>query len=325
MADANGSTVTNRAIQGNTNGTGDANLALMGFSDGAGGASSQNYGVYGNAANSSNRNYGVYGTTDGTGSGRNTGVMGESIGISGENNFGNEGYASGSSNLNASINGYTDGTGTFNIGVWGTAEGTGDNNYGVYGYARNGIAGNSAGFFDGDVVILGDLDITGNLSKGGGTFKIDHPQDPANQYLVHSFVESPEMMNIYNGNIKTDGTGLATVTLPSYFESANKDFRYQLTVIGSFAQAMVKEKITGNTFVIQTNTPNVEVSWQVTGVRSDAWSNANRVVPEVEKEEKGTYLHPELYNQSGDNSVHKDAIQLRKETDKPTPKAPLKK
>ena len=47
---------------------------------------------------------------------------------------------------------------------------------------------------------LGDVDVDGNLSKAGGSFKIDHPLDPANKYLYHSFVESPDMMNIYNGN-----------------------------------------------------------------------------------------------------------------------------
>jgi len=29
-------------------------------------------------------------------------------------------------------------------------------------------------------------------------FKVDHPLDPENKYLSHSFVESPDMMNIYN-------------------------------------------------------------------------------------------------------------------------------
>ena len=38
------------------------------------------------------------------------------------------------------------------------------------------------------------------------------------------------------------------------------------------------------------------MSWQVTGVRSDKWANNNRVIHELEKEKKGTYLHPELYN-----------------------------
>lgn len=162
------------------------------------------------------------------------------------------------------------------------------------------VDGNSD--FTGNMTITGDLNVTGNIAKGGGTFKIDHPLDPANKYLVHSFVESPEMMNIYSGNAKTDANGYVTVTLPSYFEAANKDFRYQLTSIGTFPQAIIKEKISGNKFVIQTNTPNVEVSWQVTAVRADKFANENRVVPEKAKEFQGTYLHPELYGASKEQS-----------------------
>lgn len=162
------------------------------------------------------------------------------------------------------------------------------------------VDGNSD--FTGNVTITGDLNVTGNIAKGGGTFKIDHPLDPKNKYLVHSFVESPEMMNIYSGNAKTDANGYVTVTMPSYFEAANKDFRYQLTTIGTFAQAIIKEKVSGNKFVIQTSTPNVEVSWQVTAVRADKFADENRIVPEKEKEFKGTYLHPELYGASKEQS-----------------------
>lgn len=92
------------------------------------------------------------------------------------------------------------------------------------------------------------------------------PGDPENKYLYHSFVESPDMMNIYNGNITTDENGEAVVTLPDYFEALNADFRYHLTCIGAFAQAIVADKIKGNRFQIKTSAPNVEVSWQVTGV-----------------------------------------------------------
>jgi IPT/TIG domain-containing protein len=56
----------------------------------------------------------------------------------------------------------------------------------------HGIGGSAqdeyAGLFEGNV------DVTGKLTKGGGCFKIDHPLDPANKYLYHSFVESPDMM-----------------------------------------------------------------------------------------------------------------------------------
>jgi hypothetical protein len=172
-------------------------------------------------------------------------------------------------------------------------------NYGIYAFADSGLT-NVAGYFDGDVVVAG------TLSKSGGTFKIDHPQDPENKYLVHSFVESPDMMNVYNGNIVTDSLGFANVQLPSYFQAENIDFKYQLTVIGVFAQAIVKEEINDNQFIIQTNVPNVKVSWQVTGVRNDKWAQQNRVVPVQEKaaSAKGKYLNPEVYGKPRSAGIH---------------------
>jgi trimeric autotransporter adhesin len=142
----------------------------------------------------------------------------------------------------------------------------------------------------------GNVDVRGTLSKGGGSFKIDHPLDPANKYLYHSFVESPDMKNMYDGNITTDGAGQATVTLPDWFETLNRDFRYQLTVIGQFAQAIVASEISGNQFSIRTDKPNVKVSWQVTGTRQDAYANAHRIQVEVDKApaDRGHYLYPEL-------------------------------
>jgi hypothetical protein len=147
------------------------------------------------------------------------------------------------------------------------------------------------------ITSTGGVNINGTLSKGAGTFKIDHPQDPENKFLYHSFVESPDMMNVYNGNITTDENGNAIVALPDYFENLNKDFRYQLTVLGEFAQAIVAKKVKNNQFVIKTDKPKIEVSWQVTGIRKDPFAEKNRVAPEVLKspEEKGKYLHPEAY------------------------------
>jgi hypothetical protein len=151
----------------------------------------------------------------------------------------------------------------------------------------------------------GNVAIAGNLSKGSGSFKIDHPLDPANKYLYHSFVESPDMMNVYNGNITTNKSGLAVVVLPDYFEGLNRDFRYQLTVLGQFAQAIVAKKIGDNRFVIRTNKPNVEVSWQVTGIRHDAYADAHRIQVEEEKppQEQGHYLHPELFGAPAEQAI----------------------
>ena len=152
-----------------------------------------------------------------------------------------------------------------------------------------------------------------------GTFKIDHPLDPENKYLYHSFVESPDMMNIYNGNITTDPNGEAIVEMPDYFDALNKDFRYQLTVIGTFAQAIVATKMKGNRFVIRTNAPNVEASWMVTGVRQDAFANKNRVQVEENKSEseRGYYLYPEVFNQPAEKSIlwaqHPELMQQLKQ------------
>ena len=175
--------------------------------------------------------------------------------------------------------------------------------------------GGDAGYFSGDVTITGDL------SKGSGSFKIDHPLDPRNKFLYHSFVESPDMMNIYNGNVVTDSDGNAIVELPHYFGALNMDFRYQLTVIGDFAQAIISEEIHNNQFAIRTDKPDIKVSWQVTGVRQDPYANANRIQVEVEKpaEFKGYYIHPELYGgdfKQGFNYVllgHKTPEEVDKE------------
>jgi hypothetical protein len=151
----------------------------------------------------------------------------------------------------------------------------------------------------------GDVSVSGNLSKGGGSFKIDHPLDPENKYLYHSFVESPDMMNIYNGNITTDGNGEAVITLPDWFEALNRDFRYQLTVIGTFAQAIVADEIHNRHFTIRTNAPNVKVSWQVTGIRHDAYADKHRIPVEEAKPEaeRGSYLHPDAFNQPEERGV----------------------
>jgi hypothetical protein len=160
-------------------------------------------------------------------------------------------------------------------------------------------SGGYAAFFDGNV------DVDGKLSKAGGSFKIDHPLDPANKYLSHSFVESPDMMNIYNGNATLDANGEATVEMPDWFGVLNRDFRYQLTCIGGFAPVYIAEKLANNRFKIGGGRVGLEVSWQITGIRQDAWANANRIPVEEEKEAKlkGFYLHPQLYGAPAEKGI----------------------
>jgi hypothetical protein len=165
----------------------------------------------------------------------------------------------------------------------------------------------------------GDLTITGKLTKGSGSFKIDHPLDPANKYLSHSFVESPDMMNIYNGVIVLDSIGEASVNLPGYFQALNSDFRYQLTAIGAPGPNLyVAQEISGNHFRIAGGKPGAKVSWQVTGVRQDAYAKAHRIQVEEEKpaQQRGHYLHPELFG-----ATDKEAIGATRPTALPVTEA----
>ncbi|MBC7921873.1 MAG: hypothetical protein H7Z75_12390 [Ferruginibacter sp.] len=144
---------------------------------------------------------------------------------------------------------------------------------------------------------IGPVTVQGSLAKSGGSFKIDHPLDPENKYLSHSFVESPDMMNVYNGNLTLDARGEATVQLPDWFETLNRDFRYQLTSLGAFMPLFVKEKVAGKKFRIAGGTAGGEVSWQVTGIRHDKWADAHRIPVEEakERENRGKYLAPEAF------------------------------
>ncbi len=271
--------------------------------------SSNIVGVYGDA-DAGGRGYGgefhggsrgvyarVYDSTDGdgtgvyasvystTGSGTGYGLRSSTTGF--ETNYGVHSYSA---------------SPDYSYAVFGTATGSGGN-YGVFGHAATGIGdyaiygsapgeGDMAGFFYGDVLVLG------TLSKSGGAFKIDHPLDPENKYLMHSFVESPDMMNVYNGNVVLGGGGDAWVELAEWFQALNRDFRYQLTPIGEPGPNLhIAEKISGNRFRIAGGEPGMEVSWLVTGVRQDAFAEENRIPVEVEKPDRevGMYLNPEAF------------------------------
>jgi len=179
------------------------------------------------------------------------------------------------------------------IGVQGITTNSSDN-------GRQGVRGDNFGSATGWAgYFYGNAGVSGTLFKGAGAFKIDHPLDPANKFLYHSFVESPDMKNIYDGVVTTDSQGEAEVELPEWFEALNNEFRYQLTVLGEFAQAIIAQEITNNRFRIKTDKPAVKVSWQVTGIRKDPYAEAYRIPLEVEKEDKqkGKYLHPDVYGQ----------------------------
>ena len=248
-----------------------------------------NTGVFAVAESSSDYNCGLdaaaaYGGTDygawcvAHDGSANYGVYSEAYG--GSDNFGVEAFANGANTC---------------VGTYGQAGGSGSN-YGVYGKATGGST-NYAGYFNGDVKVLG------NLSKGGGSFEIDHPLDPLNKYLYHSFVESPDMKNVYDGETVLDATGRATVELPDYFSALNRDTRIQLTGVGS-SDVYVAQKVTGNQFVIG-GKPGTDVYWQVTGIRQDPYANKHRIQVEVDKpvNERGKYIHPDAYGLPADQGI----------------------
>ncbi len=266
-----------------TNGTG---VRGDGGTYGAWGNSASGTGVYGTSGGSGNGNAGVYGNNTSSG----PGVRGDS-----SSGYGVQGYGAGVGGVYGSSSNGTgvrgDG-GTY--GVWGNSTGNGVygssiNGNGVYGSSVNGWAG----------YFIGPVDVVGNLVKSSGSFKIDHPLDPANKYLYHSFVESPDMKNIYDGVVVLDANGEAWVTLPDWFEALNRDFRYQLTAMGAPFIPYIAEEIANNRFKIAGGLPGKKVSWQVTGIRQDAWANAHRIPVEEEKQgvERGAYIHPELFGQ----------------------------
>lgn len=176
-------------------------------------------------------------------------------------------------------------------------------NYGVYGNALSpngvGVSANATGGgtalvatatgsgtaakFTGPVKITGNLTVSGTVSKGGGSFRIDDPIDPKHKYLYHSFVESPDMMNIYNGVVTLSRHGDAVVTLPAWFQALNRDFRYQLTCIGGFAPVYISSEVSGNEFKIAGGKAGMKISWQVTGIRKDAFANEHRIPVEEDK------------------------------------------
>lgn len=148
----------------------------------------------------------------------------------------------------------------------------------------------------GAVTTHSNMSVGGTLTKAAGTFTIDHPSDPANKILNHSFVESPDMKNVYDGRGILDEHGSCTVKLPDYFGDLNENFCYQLTMIGhSSFPLFIEKEINDNEFVVG-GASLQKFCWQVTGNRKDAYAKAHPIVVEVEKEVKGTFLYPHVHS-----------------------------
>jgi hypothetical protein len=147
--------------------------------------------------------------------------------------------------------------------------------------------------------------VFGTLTANSKNFVIDHPLDPANKYLAHASIESSEQACVYSGNIVLDDKGEAVVNLPVWVEALNEDFRYQLTCVGRSAPVYIADEVANNQFRIGGGTAGMKVSWQLTGIRKDAWAKAYPLVVEQDKseEEKGYFRHPELFGSDQQHSI----------------------
>ena len=164
--------------------------------------------------------------------------------------------------------------------------------YGIFGQSQSGWAG----YFSGNV------HVTGSLSKGSGSFVIDHPLDPENKLLRHNFVESPENLLIYRGKIKLNSKGEITVELPDYFEALTMENEATviLTSIGKPFLTGYEWNVDFAAFKIF-GEPEREVSWVVYADRDDPVIHELGRPVEEEKGgkkslcEKGKLLYPKAF------------------------------
>lgn len=182
-------------------------------------------------------------------------------------------------------------TSNYNYGIYGGINGS-NNGAGIVGRDWNvSWSGNTNGRWAG--YFVGNVYVAGTLSKSSGSFLIDHPLDPLNKNLRHSFVESPEMVLLYKGRANLEG-GEAVIELPDYFDALNRDddIEYALTPINSLCKLAIKDEVKGNEFTVMGD-GDCEFSWVVYSVRDDAYARANPIVVEEEKESKGSCLNEE--------------------------------
>jgi hypothetical protein len=123
----------------------------------------------------------------------------------------------------------------------------------------------------------GNLTILGALSKGSGSFKIDHPLESKKDthYLVHSFVESPQANNIYRGSVDLID-GQATVNLDEVSGMTDGTFVLLNTDIHVYTSNesdwdAVKGSVSDNVLTIECQNPSstAKVNWLVIGERHD--------------------------------------------------------
>jgi hypothetical protein len=125
--------------------------------------------------------------------------------------------------------------------------------------------------------VIGTLTCTGALSKGSGSFRIEHPlpSKSATHQLVHSFIEGPKCDLIYRGKINLVD-GKASVNIDTDSTMTEGTFEVLCANVQCFTSnesgwGAIRGKVTGNILTIEAqdaaSTDNV--SWMVIGERKD--------------------------------------------------------
>ena len=146
----------------------------------------------------------------------------------------------------------------------------------------------------------GAVTIPGSLSKGSGSFKIDHPlpSKKNTHHLVHSFIEGPQADNIYRGKIQLVN-GKATINLDQATRMTEGTFvllngNIQCFTSNESGWTAVKGVVEENILTIEAQDTNCAdtVSWLVVGERIDQhmldteWTDENgKVITEPLKQQ----------------------------------------
>jgi len=130
-----------------------------------------------------------------------------------------------------------------------------------------------------------DLYVGGTLSKAAGSFRIDHPNKPDTHYLQHSFVESPEMLNIYTGQGLLENN-VCKIKMPDWFIALNGDnkstFTYQLTPKRKNS-LWVREEMNKEGEVVFGSEHDGNFYYMITAIRHDDYAINNPINVELKK------------------------------------------
>jgi hypothetical protein len=179
-----------------------------------------------------------------------------------------------------------------------------DPNTGLYNSSADNI-GFAIGGVDRAFMSANQFNMTGNgvfsgsISKGSGSFKIDHPlpEKAETHHLVHSFIEGPQADNIYRGKVAlVDGS--ATVNIDDVAGMTDGTFAVLNREVQCFTSnetgwTAVRGSVSGNILTIEAQDASCTdtISWMVIGERQDKhmydteWTDENgKVIVEPLKE-----------------------------------------